>query len=349
MDFTPERGDTSIHIPVTFDYQPGRSSNTKSKVFLSIGLVVVVVISGFIFFSSESLAIWQRILYFAGVCYIALMVLRFVVLKESHYSKMYEQLVKSDFSLQDTDFWRIFDISPVYPYICYFTNGRQGMFIRMERDALTGKEGDAVYNHYEAISDAYNKAHTLNMDIVHIDYMDNIGNDARLDTLYNDLERVKNPDMQDMLLDIYNNLEEEMSYSYTSYDIYLFITRDRVENLLYNVQQVASIMLGGNFITYRVLNKAELSGVCTALFNFNDFSINEACEKLVRSDTISGIVPISIKHSNGQVEKLNNTVAEKEELQRQAEERAMNAKKAKAIRKADAKKQTSVDEEIDLF
>lgn len=354
IDFTPTRDDTTIHIPVTFDYQPGRSSNTKSKVWTTVISILIVIVTGVICFSSETLLLWQKIAYFVLVGYIALLVIRFIVFKETHYSKMYENLVQSDYRLDTTDFWQIFDISHEYPYICYFKNGKQGIFVRMEKDALTGKASDAVYDHYEAISDAYNQAHSLNMDIVHIDYMDNIGNDARLGKMYADLEDVSNPDMQDMLIDIYDHLEKEMANCYTSYDIYLFLTRDKVENLIYNVQTVANLMLGGNFITYRVLSKAEISGVCTALFNFHDFSINEACEKLVRGSTISGIVPIRVEHFDGTIEEINKTQEEKEELRREAERKALEKKKAaeNARIKQKAKKQGNKspdDEEIDIF
>lgn len=354
MDFTPQRGDSTIHIPVTFDYQPGRSSNTKSKVWISIISVLIVIVTGVVCFSSETLVLWQKIVYFLLVGYIALLVIRFVVFKETHYSNMYETLVQSDYRLDTKDFWQIFDIGHDYPYICYFKNGKQGIFVRMEKDALTGKASDAVYDHYEAISEAYNQAHALNMDIVHVDYMDNIGNDARLAKMYDDLDEVSNPDMQDMLIDMYDHLEREMANCYTSYDIYLFLTRDKVENLIYNVQTVANLMLGGNFITYRVLSKAEISGVCTALFNFHDFSINEACEKLVRGSTISGIVPIRVQRADGTIEEINKTQEEKEELRKEAERKAQERKKAQenAKLRQKAKKagtKSPDDEEIDLF
>lgn len=352
MDFTPNRGDTTIHIPVTFDYQPGRSGNIKSKVWMTIICIVVTVLAGVLFFGNENLLIWQKVLYFALVGYIALLVLRFVVFKEKHYSKMYEALVSSDYKLSTMDFWQIFDISHTYPYICYFKNGKQGVFVRMEKDALTGKADDAVYNHYEAISEAYNKAHSLNMDIVHIDYMDNIGNDTRLATMYDELDDVKNPDMQDMLLDMYEHLESEMDNCYTSYDVYLFLTRDKVENLVYNVQQIANLMLGGNFITYRILNKQEISGVATALLNLHDFSINEACEVLVRGSVISGIVPISVQHSDGTVDEYNKTIEEKERLRAEAERKAQNAKLAKEARKKKTKSKSdtsSNNDELEIF
>ena len=73
-----------------------------------------------------------------------------------------------------------------------------------------------MYDHYEAIGDAYNLDHSLNMDMVHIDYMDNVGNDSRMQKLYDDLNYVENQDMHEMLIDIYSNPYEQKYLSYHS-------------------------------------------------------------------------------------------------------------------------------------
>jgi hypothetical protein len=358
QDMTPQPEDTSVTLPITFDYRGGRGQNTKSKVITTIAIVVITLIVCIGLARNADMEIYLKAICIVAVAYVGLFLLRYIIFKEQYFSDIYETLKEKDYVLDTTDIWQIFDIDFDYPYICYFKNGKKGIFVKMEKDAITGKASEAQYDHYEAISDAYNIAHSLNMDLVHIDYMDNVGNDPRLQKMYDDLNDVSNPDMQDMLIDIYTNLQDEMSGNYSSFDIYLFLTRDKAQNFLYNVQAVTSAMLGGNFITYKILNRQEISGVCTALFNLHDFSIVDACENVLSKTQHRGIIPIKVTHSDGTVEEINKTMAEKNaiarEQERKKQEQLAEMERQKRIRKQ-KKKGTYVEtkiinnDDLDLF
>lgn len=353
----PSPQDTSIQIPITFDYKGGRHENSKNKVIMT----TVTIILGTVFIVgialNDQMDLWKRILIDLLIFYGALLFLRYVVFKELYYSDIYENLKAIDFQPPTTTLWKIFDIDYEYPYICYYKNGIKGIFVRMEKDAVTGKGENACFNHYEAISDAYNLAYSLNMDIRHIDYMDNVGNDSRLQDLYDNLKDVENPDMEEMLIDIYTNLQNEMSLNYASFDIYLFLTRDKTENFVYNMQKVCSTMLGGNFITYRVLNRIDIRSVCMALFNLHDFSVTDACEEVLNDDAHKDIVPIRVFHEDGSVEKLNETQEEKrirlQEQERRMREAKEEAKAAKRRKKTKNNTQVSdnqgTSDDLDLF
>lgn len=362
VDMTPQPGDTSINLPITFDYKGGRGENKKGKIILSIADVLLTVIFTIGCASNDNLEIWMRFLLPCVVLYIGLFILRFFVFRELWFSDVYETLKATDYDLKLDQIWQIFDIDFEYPYICYFKNGYKGIFVRMEKDAITGKVGDAQFDHYSAIGDAYNVAHSLNMNIVHIDYMDNVGNDTRMQKLYDDLVFVENPDMQEMLIDIYSNLQDEMSQNYASFDIYLFLTRDKLNNFVYNMQTVCNYMLGGNFITYKVLDRFEISRVCVALFNLHDFSIVEACENVLSGVEHHGVIPIKVKHGDGTEEIFNKTTAEKKviaaenarkqkerlaEQERQKAEAKQRKKNAKLGIKPKEKKKDMT--ELDLF
>lgn len=362
VDMTPQPGDTSINLPITFDYKGGRGENKKGKIILSIADVLLTVIFTVGCALNDNLEIWMRFLLPCVVLYIGLFILRFFVFRELWFSDVYETLKATDYDLKLDQIWQIFDIDFEYPYICYFKNGYKGIFVRMEKDAITGKVGDAQFEHYSAIGDAYNVAHSLNMNIVHIDYMDNVGNDTRMQKLYDDLVFVENPDMQEMLIDIYSNLQDEMSQNYASFDIYLFLTRDKLNNFVYNMQTVCNYMLGGNFITYKVLDRFEISRVCVALFNLHDFSIVEACENVLSGVEHHGVIPIKVKHGDGTEEIFNKTTAEKKviaaenarkqkerlaEQERQKAEAKQRKKNAKLGIKPKEKKKDMT--ELDLF
>lgn len=341
----PMPEDNFISIPITFDYKGGRNENKKNKIILTAVIVVLEIIFLVGVAVNEGLEIWKKILILFGIFYIALLLLRYFVFHERYYSNIYESLKEVDFIPNITMIWKIFDIDYVYPYIAYFKNGVKGVFVKMEKDAVTGKGENARFDHYEAISDAYNKAHSLNMDIRHIDYMDNVGNDSRLQELYDNLKDVSNPDMEDMLIDIYSNLQDEMSLNYASFDIYLFMTRDKIDNFIYNIQTVCNTMLGGNFITYRVLNRTDIRTVCMALFNLHDFSVVDACEEVLNGEHHRGIIPIQLRHEDGTIEKLNETQAEK---RKRLEEQARKQQEAKMEAKRNKKKKKLKNKEVQM-
>lgn len=353
----PQPEDKSIQIPITFDYRGGRHENSKNKFIMTavtivVGIVLIVGVA-----LNDNMDVWKRVLVDIAIFYFAVLFLRFAVFREQYYSDIYENLKAIDFQPSVTTLWKIFDIDYEYPYICFYKNGMKGIFVRMEKDTVTGKGENACFRHYEAIADAYNLAHSKNMDTRHIDYMDNVGNDSRLQDLYDNLKDVENPDMESMLIDIYTNLQNEMSLNYASFDIYLFLTRDKTENFVYNMQKVCETMLGGNFITYRVLSRTDIRSVCMALFNLHDFSVTDACEEVLNDDSHKGIVPIQLYHEDGTVEKLNETQEEKRlrlqeqaRRQREAKEDAKAAKRRKKMKNTTQEQpKQSGDDDFNLF
>lgn len=326
VDMTPKPGDMTISLPITFDYRGGRSGNWKAKIIATIIIVAAMIALPVLVGSNEDLTLVQKFIYIPCIIYALLFILRFFVYREAYFSKLYENLIADDYDLKLDYIWQIFDIDVTYPYTVYFRNGQRGIFVRMEKDAITGKPASNVFDHFDSIGNAYNLCHSLNMNMIHIDYMDNVGNDPRVDTLYDELSLVENPDMQEMLIDIYNNIREEMSRNYASFDIYLFLTRDNLKNFLYNVQAVSEAMLSGNFITYKILNRDEIARICTSLFNLHEFSVLSACEETMNGDVHYGIIPLSITHADGSIEVLNKTVAEKNRDYQLAEEAKKKAK-----------------------
>ncbi len=344
----PQPEDGYIQIPITFDYKGGRGQNKVSTI-ISILLIVFFTLGLVVMLTLFKIAILAKVILIPLVLYVSLFILRFFIGKEQYYSNIYENLKASDYLLETSSIWQIFDIDFEYPYTVFFKNGTKGIFVKMKKDVITGKEDTAMYEHYEAISEGYNVAHSLNMDIVHIDYMDNIGNDTRMDALYADLVRVKNPDMQDMMVDIYDNLVADMSINYATHDIYLFLTRDKSERFYSNVESVVATMLGGNFITYRVMDRHEISSTCTALFNLEEFSAINACETALASTRHTGIKLISVEDSEGNVTIYNKTQEELKAERDAQQEKAMDAKKNKQRKKKKVQDESFMDDDFNLF
>lgn len=346
----PEPDDVAIHIPMTFDYRGGRNENLKGKVLGTIGVVIVYLIIAIGMIFRDSMDIVTKVIAEGVLFLVASTILRFIIWKEQGFSDSYESLKEVDFAPETSCFWQIYDIDYDYPYICHYTNGYKGIFVQMQKDVVVGKSDDIMYQHFEGISEAYNLASSLNIDMYHIDYMDNVGNDPRLAEMYRGLEEVENPDMQDMLIDMYQHLSEEMSRDYSSFDIYLFYTKDKIADFQYNVRSVCSKMLGGNYLTYKILDSNHIRELCMSLLNLHEFSAVQASECLLKNARVSGIVPIKVTHADGSEEKINKTVEEKRiEREEQERKKANDKLRRKEMRKAKKSGIEKTDDDLDLF
>lgn len=326
----PEPNDTTIKLPVTFDYQGGRSDNKRGNIIISLVLFAIAILLT-IFMVRGNGTIVSKVLIIAGVWLLIIFFVRFKLLREQVYSDAYETLKEID-NIPSTDsFWNIYEIDDEYPYICHFRDGKSGIFVRLEKDVVVGKEDNVMFNHFDAISEAYNIAGSSDINMCQIDYMDNVGNDPRLNFLYDSLNNCDNPDMRDALLSMYSNLQEEMSHNYASFDVYLFTCRNKEDQLWYNVKKIVDMMLCGNYLTFRALDIEGIRTTCMAVFNLTEFSAIEACENIVSNKKFKGIVPISVEHYDGSVDILNKTQSQ---LRQEAQERARKAEEQKRNKKS---------------
>lgn len=321
----PEPDDTTVKLPVTFDYKGGRRDATKGNIIASLVLLLIAILLT-IFVSRGDSPIISKILIIAGAWVAITLFVRFRIMREQTFSDAYESLKEID-NIPGTDsFWNIYEIDGEYPYICHFKDGKSGIFIKLEKDVIVGKSDDVLFKHFEAISDAYNLAGSSNINMCQIDYMDNVGNDARLQSLYDGLNECSNPDMKDVMLSIYSNLQDEMSRNYASFDVYLFTCKGKTDQLWYNVKAIVDILLCGNYLSFRALDIDGVRTTCMAVFNLNEFSAIEACENIFSTSKYRGIVPIRVWHKDGSTTELNKT---QQVLREEAAERARAAEEAK--------------------
>lgn len=356
FDMQPQPDDTTISLPITFDYSGGRADNARHKWF-QVALVVVLAIFISVMVFMADVEFWKRFLVFAGIVFIAQFLIRFGIMKETLYSDSYERLKEVDFIPSTNNFWKIYEVDDQYPYIAHFKNGIKGVFVRLEKDVVVGKPDTVMYDHYEAISNAYNIAGSNNISMMQLDYMDNVGNDPRLREMYAELNQCRNEEMRDIMLNLYAHLQEEMSLNFACYDVYLFYTKGKESQLWYITQLILSEMLSGNYLAYKVMDLEGIRQACMATFNLEEFSAVEACDAAFDDLIFNGIIPISLQSANGEYTKLGKTQAEirQEILERQERERIEHERKANmtvkerlGINKNKGAELTK-DTEIDIF
>jgi hypothetical protein len=324
----PEVDDFTIRIPTAFDQSSGRIDRKTGKIITVIVLTLLVIVTIIGTFNSDDKSMLAKIFTLLGVVLAVTFWLRFITFTELTYSDAFESLKEKDYTPSLRSYWRIFKVDDMFPYICHYKDGSKGVFVAFVKDVVVGKPNTVMFDHYDAIGRAYQAVGSSPISIRHIDYMNSLGDDSRLDGLFATLNNCDNPDVKELLFQIYDNLGFQMSQDYASFDVYLLKGNLSDVNLWYNIKKILDVMISSNYLSYKVLDAKSIESLTKIVFNLKSFNIQEACESVFASDNYSGLVPIRIIKADGTIVKLNDTIAEKAE-------KARLLKEAEAKRKAE--------------
>ena len=341
-------------LPITFDYSGGRKDTFKSKKLWAVILAIVGVIVA-IGIATGDQAFYIKFPLAALVAYIFAFVIRQFLLGEYPKREAYKGMLDADYKLAYREFWGIFSVESTYPYYCRFRNGKSGVYIKLNKDVILGKHSESEYEHYEAIADAYNLAGSGRVQMVHIDYMDNVGTDERLEDSFVALEDVTNPDLRDLLTDVYSYQQRNLSHRVTTFDVYAFMWTGNDVTAWNTITRILNCFLDANYRSYQILDEKGLRDLTKIILNLNDFSVTEASSQSFETKGNVKIIPISITDADGLVEKLNKTAAEKkaesDEKKAQEEAKAREIERRKQLKKNSKKKKSKSKDDVfeDIF
>ena len=348
----PKMGQTFITLPVTFDYSGGRGESDKTRIAWSVIISVVgIIVCLGILFNKEGFFL-TNIFVACIVFYGILLFLRKVMWKEGKIKKEYLENKENDYERSTKDFFGIFAIGEVYPYVCRFRNGKSGMFIRLNKDVILGKYSESEFEHYEAIGDAYNLAGAGKVQLCHIDYMDNVGTDERLEQSFVDLSTLKQSALKDVLTDIFTYQQEQMMERVTTFDVYLFLWNGSDINAWNTIQSILSCFLDANYRSYHVLDTNDIRELCRVLNNLHDFSVVQAMLNAFVTSTYNGVNAIKLIKADGTEEVLGKTFEQKEEerkLKIQEEEARKQELKRRKSSGGKKKKKKGKDDDDQIF
>lgn len=338
----PKLNDDRVHIPLTFDVFSGGSINDSGR-----GLWFMLLTGVWLFISTLVLLYaysWNKLYIFLVLTFVYVQVSRYVIFRERYYKKKRQELIDNKFLFDHSVFWDIFDISEYYPYFVSFRNGERGVFIQFDKDAIVGKDTDASFYHYEAIANAYKQMASRNIRCMHIDYMDIVGRDKRMDNLFDVAQNIQNEDLKRVMVRIYSNMQDVMNNSFASYDVYCFIYKGPDNIFWDDMQAVLRQFQSANFIRYRVLKKDEIGLLAQVLNNLTSFSANRACEEVFKATTNVDYLRTIWVEKNGEKKIINRTKEEIQEARRIEEvERNTRRNKRKKLFKRNKKDETDID------
>lgn len=343
LDLQPHRGDEKVAIPFTFDTKWESSALKISKLYIAAaacGLAIIIWLVIMFIAANNNIRLWGSIILLIGVP----TVLRYALIEEYKYRKNYRDLKEHNYTYDYSLFWSIYDTSTTSPTFFYHLSGMNSLFVAFDKDVVIGKGEDSDFDHYEAISEAYNLLAKRGINCIHIDYMDNVGKDVRLQAMMEDLEDCPFEDLKNCVLDMYEYLQWRMSGTFADYDVYCFSSKMRQDLMLDELTPVLGAFLNANYVRYRILDRTEVRSLVSAVMSVPDFSVTRASDNLFASRGITSYIKIIWTEANGVREKVNKTRAEAAEEQRiQAAERE--------VRKANKKSKRTMtnNASVDLF
>lgn len=347
----PKMGDSMIHLPVTFDYSGGRKDSNKSRMVWSIVLIVISIIMGVGLMTKGEGDLFMNVVMGIGVIVGMILIIRFPIMKEGKIRSDMINLVDEDYKFDYNKLWGIYEVEYLYPHYCRFRNGQSGLFVRLNKDVILGKYSESEYEHYEAIADALNLAGEGQVRICHVDYMDNVGTDERLEESFASLADVKNTDVKELLTDVYSYLQHQMMLRVTTFDVYLFMWIGSDINAWNTIQRILACFLDANYRSYHILDATDLRELDKTLYNLHDFSVVDATSNAFAVTDYKGVVPISKVNMFGEETVYNKTLAQKRKEQQQ-QMKEQEIKKQELNRKKQnkkSKKNKNKEDEIDLF
>ena len=341
----PKLGDTMLSLPVTFDYSGGRKDARRSRNMWAVIVSVIGCIVGLGTIFNRNGSMFKNVFFGIMIIFVTACIVRFLILKEGKIRKEQITLKDKDYQGDYKDLWGIYSISNEYPYICRFRNGKSGVFVRLNKDVILGKYSESEYEHYEAIGDALNIAGKSRVQICHLDYMDNVGADERIEESFANLSRVSNKDLRDLLTDTFSYLQRQMMMRVTTFDVYVFLWTGSDINAWNVITRILACFLQANYRNFHVLDSSDMRELAKIINNFHDFSVMDASANAFTVEGYRGVVPIRMEYPDGSSEKLNKTIKEKRE---EAEQKRKEEEAKKHSRKKN-KKQEKPKNDDDMF
>lgn len=342
---TPQKGDTEIRIPVTFDTKYSRKEFRAGSMVLIVGLYVVclaVAILVWITADEESMK-WKVPL---GVFTLATVISRTIIVPEHYFMGKRDRLTKHNYKFPYSLIWNAFDIVDASIPVLVYPRGYKGVCVHLDKDIVIGKGENARYDHNTALATAYDALKRRGFFWYHVDYMDIVGKDDRLDWLQERVSVADNPELRKLLTIMLTDVRFCMDKSYASYDSYILITKGDIDDVVARVCEVMQYFNSANYIRLKFLNRYGVRDLIKIVYGIEDFSTTEASESFAgKHETIKKFITPIYVEKDGVRTKLNKTKEEREEEQKVREQE----ESAKRSNKNLSSKQKKEDTGMDLF
>lgn len=221
------------------------------------------------------------------ILYLYLLVIRYFVLSEKYYYSMYKRMKEIDITTPAI-FWSIVNKHETDDgCVVTFNDMKMGVFIKLDRDSIVGREDNFREQHFDAISDFYAELARNGLHFVKADIMEPAGKDNRIQELDDLVMKANsNPNLYKLMnLQVAHikNITRATLYESEYYLIYSE-KLERVDYLLDTVVETAHILLYGGYCGFTVLDGPEIDELAKQIFGVRIFDSNEATIQVFKNN-----------------------------------------------------------------
>lgn len=149
---------------------------------LTIVLVILIgnILNILYCIDSFTMSIMSKIITIIIWLFISQLIIRYFILNERYFYGLYVRM-KNSKVLKPSAFWGIVAFEDnIDGCVVTFQDLKVGVYVKLHRDSITGRQLDIKEVHYDAISDFYAKINKYGLGIKKLDLMEPVGNDPRL-------------------------------------------------------------------------------------------------------------------------------------------------------------------------
>ena len=271
-----------------------------SKILTIVGIAVgwVVVITWLN--SLQNATFVFRLIFILAMLFISSLLVRFVIFEENYFFKMYKKTLTYANPTSDV-FWNISSIKDTHNgSILLFSDLKIGVFVKLKRGSIIGKNQDFMEQHFDAVSDFLSEIVGRGYMFVHLNMMERADNDDRLDKLAVDVSKTTNPNMKRLLELQTGHLRNTTRDRLYESDYYLIYTdrAERFDMIIRDVEDCLELALDGSYNGYFELDKKETIEVHKELIGVSYFDYNSATVNTFREFQIDDTPAVTIKRIN---------------------------------------------------
>lgn len=308
-DIQPRMGDDTVYIPMSFEPREDSSKTLAQRLLVPVCSIIIAIFVITLTLLSKDMDMSVKIV---RILFSVIIVGVILHIKEKQYRLSLKSLEENNYKLDIESFWGLYDSEKTPPYIRYFKNGEIGVFVKFEKGIIIGDVDKLEFAHFEAISNAYNIYAKTNLVMTHIDIMDNIGEDNRMNALYDVVRSAKSEALKALYTAIYENAREVSERTYASHDYYAIRGRLSRQDFLRDIDRILTAFMEGNYVSYKMLNDTDLRKLTESLLNIREFSVLDAYSNCKGTYSNTYITPIRSVRQNNEIIVLNKTDKEKE-------------------------------------
>ena len=308
-DFINKYG--AMFIPMNVEGSNYNDSFFSMKKIVAIFIILLMTVVIAVYFGSSGTSVGGFIVIYAIWFFIVSLLVRFIIFEEKYYLEMYRLLKKYEVSTPAI-FWDISSRKHTDDgTIVTFSDGKVGIFVRLERDTITGKTEDFKEYHYDAWSDFYNSLMSKRYKVVQMNLMEPAGKDPRLAELDKLTYKDDNPNICALTEMMLAHIKDIARNSLFETEYLLIYTEDmsKIDKIIDDIGDSMLILMNGAYVGYTVLNDKEISDRVREEYGVGYFNATEASLTMFRGQVDIGEPPfkvVGIKWDNEKEQKLND-------------------------------------------